>query len=73
MSKEEGLRRMKAIGQLFTLTGIAVPVISIVVGNLGGGVVLELFIYTFPVWTLMLLAGAAMWVVAYIKEGYLQS
>jgi hypothetical protein len=72
MSKEEGIRRMKTIGQLFTLTGIAVPVMSVVVGNLGGRTVWELFLYTFSVWTLMLLAGAAMWIVAYIKEGYLQ-
>jgi hypothetical protein len=70
MSKEEGVRRMKTIGQLFTLTGVAVPVMSTVVLNLGGRAVWELFIYTFPLWILMLLAGAVMWVVAYIKEGY---
>jgi hypothetical protein len=70
MSKEEGIRRMKTIGQLFTLTGVAVPLMSMVIAVLGGWYPLQLCLLTLPLWILMLLSGAVMWVVAYIKEGY---
>ncbi len=72
MSKEESIRRMKTIGQLFTLTAIAVPLMSIVIAALGGPYPLELCLLTLPLWILMLLAGVVMWIVAYIKEGSLQ-
>jgi hypothetical protein len=72
MSKEEGIRRMKVMGQLFTVTGIAVPLMSFVIWQLGGRAAWELCIFTLPLWALMFVAGAAMWVTAYIKEGYLE-
>jgi len=72
MSKEEGIRRMKAIGQLFTATGIAVPVLSFAIWQLGGRAPLELYVFTLPFWALLLVVGVILWVTAYIKEGYLE-
>lgn len=70
MSREEGIRRMKDVGIWFTITGVSVPVLLFVLGQLGNRLMLEAFLFTSPFWVLMLIAGIVLWVTAFIKEGY---
>lgn len=70
MGKTEGNQRIKQIGKLLAITGIAGPVLFLLTWQLSG--VADLFMLTLPLWGLSLIAGVAMWIIGFIKDGYSQ-
>lgn len=73
VGKEEGNRRMMQAGKLLAITGFAGPVLSVLVWKLSGNEACwELVVLTWPLWTLSFIAGLAIWIAGFIKEGYSQ-
>ena len=71
MGREEGNRRMKQIGKLLAITGLAGPVLFLFTWKLEPHMS-DLFVLTLPLWGLSFIAGIAMWIIGFIKDGYSQ-
>ena len=71
VSRDEGNRRMMQIGKLLAITGFAGPVLFLFTWKLEPHMS-DLFVLTLPLCGISLVAGIALWIAGFIKDGYSQ-